>query len=194
VLLAAGVLVQPAQAGELAAKLNLDGLSLLSFDDTWNYSLPTQGTITFRFANPDARGGVPFTIRPEDFAIPRFALSSSKETLTLGLALPASGVLRRGPNRRPILEFDALVSGTLDRPTGSKSGTFSVSFTTETAVAHDLTGSRVLQIPGMRIDEASRSVQLVATTTAEADDAPRPGALIYAILSGRFDRLPELPR
>lgn len=193
-LLLAGILAQPALAGELEATLTLDALSFLSFDDTWNHSLPTQGAITFRFESPDERGRVPFTIRPEDLAFPRFALSGPQETLTLRLALPASGVLRRAPNRRPIVEFDALISGTLERPAGSKSGTFSVFFTTETAVAHDLTGSRVRQIPGMRIDEASRSVQLVATTSAEADDAPRPGAMIYAILSGRFDRLPELPR
>ncbi len=180
----------PARGEERTATLTLDALSLLSFDDVAFVSIPAGTSLRFRFGEVDERGSVPFTIAREDLSLPPLTLSR-RQRLSVGLSVPAEGSVRRAPNRRLIVEFHALVETTLDR--GSEPGIHSLRFTTETASVQDLARTRTLRVSGMRLAEKSRAVQLVATTTAAPDDPLRPGAGIYAVLSGTFDSLPEIP-
>jgi hypothetical protein len=98
--------------------------------------------------------------------------------------------MRLGSDGRPILELDATVVVTLDHPEAPGWKRLPIRFTTESARATSLAGDRTIDVSGGRV--SGRGVQLVGVATNSEDDYPRPGAPVYVILSGAFDRLPVL--
>jgi hypothetical protein len=98
--------------------------------------------------------------------------------------------MRLGANGRPIIEMDAQVDATLDHPEMPGVTRLPIHFTTESAQARSLAGDEVIDVTGERV--SGLGIQLVGTATNTAADYPRPGAAVYVILSGAFDRLPAL--
>jgi hypothetical protein len=112
------------------------------------------------------------------------------ESLRFTLARTANGVMRVGQDGRLIVELDAFVDATLDHPEMPGVTRLPIHFTTENAVAKSLSGDRTIGVTGERV--SGRGIQLVGTATNTAADYPKPGAAVYVILSGAFDRLPDL--
>jgi hypothetical protein len=170
---------------ETIGTLSLDSLSFVSFQDEQVLSL-AGGAIRFHFGTPAQDGSIPFSIAPDDVAIPEISLSSG-ETLRYSLASPSSGRLVPSATGH-IVQFSATVTATLTD--GEESGTLSygVPFTTETASASS--GGHTVQVTGVRIVPAARYTQLVGATVNKANAVPKPGTAVYTVLSGSFDRLP----
>lgn len=51
-------------------------------------------------------------------------------------------------------------------------------------------GTRSLDVFGMRLVEGVWYGQIVGATTNETNAFPEPGAAVYTVLSGSFDRVP----
>gem|GEM_PF-4353595 len=76
---------------------------------------------------------------------------------------------------------------------GDRPNTYAVRFTTEATVARSAGGAVEIPIQGARVVPGPGYVQLVAGATDAASSLVEPGAAVYAVLSGTFDRLPSLP-
>ncbi len=181
-------------AGTSAAEENfgtftLDGLSFVSFGDQQFLFPPTGSTIRFRFGTPSKDGTVSFTIQPADVSIAPIPLPSGKGTLEYQLVAPAFGFVRPTENGRKI-EFNAAVAATLDAPEGSGTYTYAMSFTTEGASANNAQRTHSVAVSGLRLVDRAGYAQIVGATTNEENGYPAPGAAVYTVLSGSFDRVP----
>jgi hypothetical protein len=190
-VLAVALLATPAYAGEpFLATLRLDPFSVVSFGDQDAYPIPVGSEIEFEFAAAEAEGSIAFVIRPRKADIATMPLGRADETMRFTLGREATGVMRRGPDGGVVMEIDAFVIVTVDHPETPGSKRLPIHFTTESAQARSLRGDRTIDVSGGRV--SGRGVQLVGTATNDEDDYPRPGAPVYVILSGAFDRLPVL--
>lgn len=191
IVLVAALLTSPSLASEpFVATLRLDSFSIVSFGDEEIYQLPEGSEIRFEFSAAEGSDALGFVIKPRDALIGHMPLRRKGESLRFTLGRTANGVLRAGPDGRPIVEIDAFVVATLDHPEAPGVTKLPIRFTTESAQARSLAGNRVLEVSGERV--SGRAVQLVGTATNSAVDYPKPGAPVYVILSGVFDRLPVL--
>lgn len=189
------LLAHGSKAEAKPARLDLDGLSFVSFDGRETYQIPTGAHLTLRF-EASKGSSVAFTIRPEDVVIPPISMGGDSTTLTYALAGPAQGTLRRVGDEAA-MDFSATVRATLRDAEGAPIGdalSYSLRFTTERAVASDVNGERTVEVEGAPVVEGPNYVQLVGAATNKPDAFPEPGVAVYAVLSGRFDWLPELPQ
>jgi len=193
-LAVAGAIVLLASGGSSLAEeaigtFQLDALSFISFGDQ-QFLLPASGsTIRFRFGTPNEDGSVPFKIQPGDVSIAPIPLPSGQGTLKYSLVATAFGFMRpAGEGRR--IEFNAAVAATLDAPEGSGSYTYAVPFTTETAAASNVQHTDSVAVTGMRLVNGVWYAQIVGATTNQENAFPEPGAAVYTVLSGSFDRVP----
>jgi hypothetical protein len=176
-------------AEEAIGTFRLDGLSFVSFGDR-QFLFPESGsTIRFRFGTPNDDGSVPFRIQPADVSIAPIPLPSGKGTLKYQLVATAFGFVRPTENGRKI-EFNAAVAATLDAPEGSGAYTYTVPFTTETRTVSNAARTDSLSVTGMRLVEGVWYAQIVGATTNKENAFPEPGAAVYTVLSGSFDRVP----
>jgi hypothetical protein len=129
-------------------------------------------------------------VRPSEALIAPIPLGAAGESMQFSLARTASGAMRLGGDGQLIIEIDAYVVVTLDHPENPGWKRLPIRLTTESAQARSLDGRQVIDVSGGRV--AGRGVQLVGTATNSDDDYPKPGAPVYVILSGVFDRLPNL--
>jgi hypothetical protein len=58
------------------------------------------------------------------------------------------------------------------------------------AAAQERAGTGTLGVDGLRLVESARYAQIVGATTNRANAFPEPGAAVYTVLSGSFDRVP----
>jgi len=185
-------LLLPSASGAepFVATLRLDPFSIVSFGDQEVYQLPEGGEIQFEFSAPEGVGSLGFVIQPRAALIAPMTLRYADESLQFTLGGTATGVMRLGSDGRLILDIDAYVVVTLNHPEEAGVKRLPIHFTTESAEAKSLSGDRVIGVSGGRV--AGKGVQLVGTATNAEDDYPRPGAPVYVVLSGAFDRLPEI--
>lgn len=176
-------------SAETVGTFTLDAISFVSFGDRQTVTLPAGSTLKFRFGEKAANGTTPFTIQPGDVSIADVPLSSGG-VLRYALASSASGAIRPTPQGREIA-FTATVNATLETG-GPNDGTFSytIPFTTESAAAPNRTGTETLSVDGQRLVEGAWYAQIVGATTNRNNAFPEPGAAVYTVLSGSFDRVP----
>ena len=110
--------------------------------------------------------------------------------MTYTLVQPASGVMRRTPEGRRI-DFTATVRATLDSDRAKGSFEYTIPFTTEVTRSTSADGAQTLGVAGMRIVDGAWYGQIVGATTNRRQAFPEPGAAVYTVLSGSFDRLPR---
>lgn len=63
-------------------------------------------------------------------------------------------------------------------------------FTTETTTASNAPGTETLSVDGTRLVDGVWYGQIVGSTTNKKNAFPEPGAAVYTVLSGSFDRVP----
>jgi hypothetical protein len=175
-------------ASETVGTFTLDSLSYISFGDEEILYLPAGSTLRFRFGTSAADGSTPFTIQPGDVSIGDVALPAGG-VLRYGMASPAAGTIQATAEGRKI-EFTATVRATLDRGGDSGSFDYAIPFTTEGVSAKNRPGTETLAVSGMRLVEGAWYGQIVGATTNKDNAFPEPGAAVYTVLSGRFDRVP----
>lgn len=178
------------EPSSLVGTLTTDGLSFISFGDREIVAIPPGSTLRFRFGPPQADGSVPCSIGPDDVSIAPIALASGQGVLHYGLAGVASGTLRFRPGGAD-LELSARVKVAIERPEGGGSTEYSMAFTTKEARASSLDRSDTVAVEGAPVPLNARYVQLVAATTNKEAAFPEPGAAVYTVISGTFDRLPS---
>ena len=186
--MAAVALAAPRTATAEQATLTLDSMSFISFQEHEWLLLPAGSKIRFSFGQPDSSGAIPFTIDPNDIAIPPVDVPSLGKELHYGLSSLATGVVRPSGDGR-IIEFTGMVKATLS---GADGGSFiyPIDFTTETVSATDAIGSLDVEVTGLRLIENVWYAQIVGATTNHENAFPEPGAAVYTVLSGQFDQLP----
>jgi len=190
-LAVAGVcLTSPALAEPFVSTLRLDAFSFVSFGDQEIYPLPEGSEIEFEFSSEEGSKLLGFVIRPRGALIEPIPLRYGDEALRFTLARAANGVMRLGKDGVVTMEIDAYVVVTLDHPVTPGVKKLPVRLTTETTQARSSDGRRTIDVAGGRV--SGRGVQLVGAATNTEDDYPRPGAPVYVMLSGAFDRLPAL--
>jgi hypothetical protein len=188
--LAGALMLQPpARADETIGTFTLDGFSFVSFGDREVLTLPAGSTLRFRFGAPQANGSIPFTIRPEDVTIAAIPLPASAGTLRYAIASTASGSMWPTAQGRQV-SFQATVRASLDSPERNGSYDYAVPFTTETVAASNRAGTETEQVTGMRLVDGVWYGQIVGATTNKDAAFPEPGAAVYTVLSGSFDRVP----
>lgn len=180
---------QTARSDAGSCTLTLDALSFVSFEDRRILALPAGSTLRFDFGARLSDGSIPFRILPEGVSIAPIRLAAgSAETLTYSLAAPSEGRLWQGdPGGR--IEMSVELVADLRGTENDGARRYTLEFTTERAEAR--AAGAVARVDGMRLNAAARQVQLVGATINAGDAHPEPGAVVYAVLSGRFDRLPE---
>lgn len=178
-----------ASADEIAT-LSLDGLSFVSFDGSRNFSIPA-GSIKLHFGEPN-NGAVPFTISTGDTAIEPIPAGEDGGVIHYRLVSNTSGLMRQ-TSEGLRLEFHASIEARMEAPGGGGSHVYELVFTTETAGASDVTQTEAVEVDGMRVVPGPNYVQLVGAATNRPDAFPAPGAAVYAVLSGSFDKLPDIP-
>jgi hypothetical protein len=82
------------------------------------------------------------------------------------------------------------VAATLEAPEGSGTYKYPMSFTTETASASNAQRTKSIAVNGMRLVDGAWYAQIVGATTNKENAFPEPGASVYTVLSGTFDRVP----
>jgi len=184
-------LAAPAAGGEpVVGTLTLDGLSFLSFENAENLAVPSGSTIRFRFAAPSS-GSASFTIQPGDVSIAPIPLSGNQGKLVYSLTSPASGTIRTSAGGY-FVSFTATVQAFLDHPTEGGAKTHTLLFTTERAQARSLVSGATVGVDGMKVVPGPRYVQIVGAVANPTNAYPQPGRAVYTVLSGTFDRLPDL--
>jgi len=178
-----------ARAETAVGTFTLDGLSFVSFQDVEVFPIPSGSTLRFHFGEPGPDGSIPFTLAPEDVSIAPIPMAGAGGTLHYALAGPTSGWIRPTPTGRRI-DFTASVAASVELPEGGGTFTYQVPFTTESAVARNAPGTESVEATGVRMVEGAWYAQLVGATTNRTNAFPKPGAAVYTVLSGRFDRLP----
>lgn len=155
-------------------------------------SLPAGSTITLRFDEPQKTGELPFTIAPEGVEIPALEVGSGEATLRYSLRSPATGVLRRQEDGSLAIRFTAELAATLSGTESDGTKHYTVRFTTAESSASSRVDDGRVSARGARVAEGTRYVRLVGATANALDAYPEPGRAVYAVLSGRFDRLPRV--
>lgn len=168
----------------------LDALSFISFQDEEVYPIPAGGFVRFRFGAPRSDGTVRFSIEPGDVEIPPIEVDASK--VTYRLARGTQGTLAETEDGLRV-QFPATISASLASPEGGGVARYTVQFTTGSASATNLKGTRSVAVDGMKLRESSGAMQLVGATTSREGATPGPGKAVYVVLSGAFDRPPPLP-
>ena len=183
------ILIGVSAGAETVGTFTLDAMSFISFGDEQTVALPAGSTLEFRFGTKTADGATPFTIQPGDVSIAEVPLSTGG-VLRYTLASRASGTMRPTPGGREI-RFTATVRATLATG-GPNDGSFdyTIPFTTETAAAENRAGTESLSVDGQRMVEGAWYTQIVGATTNRGNAFPEPGAAVYTVLSGSFDRVP----
>ena len=100
-------------------------------------------------------------------------------------------MLRKGDDGQLVIEFSGTIG--VDEVEGGGTNTYPVRFTTEHTKATASDGTASIEVDGMRGVPGARYIQLVAGATNKTNSAIEPGAAVYSVLSGTFDRLPEIP-
>jgi hypothetical protein len=190
VLLLTQIVASASHSQPFIATLTLDGRSHLSFGGE-RFEIP-EGEIRFYFKSDAGSGAVGFVVRPSEALLSPIPLRFEDESLELGLARQATGNLRVGENGRLIMEVDAYIVVTLNHPEKPGSKRVPIRLTTEQVTARGFDGSAEASVSGTRTTVGGRSIQLVGAATNAADDYPRPGAPVTVLLSGSFDRLPNI--
>ncbi len=188
-VLAAGA---AARAEEVVSTLELDSLSFVSFDERENYQIPSGASIVVRF-HESKSNIIGFTIEPSGVTIPPIPIGTEGKTLNYTLVSGATGTLQSGAGNLQ-MEFTAAVNATVRDPEGRPLGeelSYTMKFTTQEASATDVTGDRTVRVEGAPLVGGPNYVQLVGAATNKADAFPEPGVAVYAVLSGRFDSLPD---
>lgn len=189
--LAVALLPSPSVADDpFVATLRLDPFSIVSFGDQEIYQLPEGSEIQFEFPAPKGSGAIRFVIKSRDAFIAPMKLRHDDESIQFTLGRDAAGSMRMGSDGRLIIDVDAYVVVTLDRPDAPGVKRLPIHLTTESAQAKSRLGDQKIDVSGERV--SGRGVQLVGTATNAADDYPKPNAPVYVVLSGVFDQLPEL--
>lgn len=184
-----------ARAEGAVSTLELDSLSFVSFDARENFQIPSGASIVVRFHDSET-GVIGFTIEPAGVLIPPIPIGTGGRALQYALVSPASGMLRNSDGRLE-MEFTAALRATVRDVDGQPVGealSYTMKFTTQEASATDITGERTVRIEGVPLVGGPNYVQLVGAVTNKADAFPEPGVAVYAVLSGRFDALPEALR
>ena len=190
ILMMALMLLPSSAHAQMLGTLTLDGLSFISFQDQQTLSLPAGSTLEFQFGKPYSNGTIPFTISPSGLSIAPIDLPGGAGSLLYGLAGTATGLVTPAADGH-IIQFSASVTASRQGQTGQTgSYTYSMPFTTETAVASDILRQTTVERTGVRLIDGIWYVQLVAATTNKGDAVPAPGTAVYSVLSGRFDQLP----
>jgi hypothetical protein len=172
------------------ATLELDPFSIVSFGDQDVYPLPEGSKIVFEFSSSSGKRSLRFVVRPSEALLTPIPLRHADESLQFSLARTATGTMRRGEDGRLIVEISADVVVALDHPDEPGWKRLPILLTTEAATARSQNGAHRIDVSGGRV--AGRGVQLVGVATNAGDDYPKPGAAVYVVLSGVFDRLPTL--
>jgi len=183
-------LALPAAAEDEVATLTLDGFSFVSFGDEQVFSIPSGSTLEVHFGAAAADGSRPLTIPPGGVSIAPIPLGGDEGTLRYSLATVAAGTLCPTSEGGRRIDFTASVNATRTTSAGEGSYSYTVPFTTETALARSLAGDLAIEIQGMRLVEGVWYVQLVGGVTNQSDAVPEAGTAVYTVLSGRFDRMP----
>jgi hypothetical protein len=183
-------LASPAFAEPFIATLKLDPFSIVSFGDQEIYAFPEGSEIQFEFSAAEGSKFLGFVVRPRGALIEPIPLRRADESLRFTLGQSASGVMRLEDDGRVTMEIDAYVIVTLDHPESPGVKKLPLRLTTESVQAKSLEGDQTIDVSGGRV--SGRGVQLVGAATNSEDDYPRPGAPVYVMLSGAFDRLPTL--
>lgn len=168
----------------------LDAFSFISFGNKEVVLLPPGSTIQFRFGKPAADGSVSFTIEPEGVSIAPIELRSGGGALHYTFASAASGQVRPKTDQGREVSFTATIRATLIQGDSHRSYDYTIPFTTETATAVNQERRGQVSVTGVRLVEGSWYSQIVGATTNKKDAYPEPGAAVYTVLSGRFDRMP----
>lgn len=184
------VLVPHVARGESLGILTLDGLSFIAFEGEQNVALPSGSSVRFRFENPSENSAA-FTISPSDVTIPPIPMAGGA-TLTYALSSPATGMMRRVAGALEI-DFEASITASVSSEQGQGSATYALRFTTRQATATSVDGKDSVAVEGMPVVPGPRYVQIVGGATNRPDALPAPGAAVYAVLSGSFNSLPDLP-
>lgn len=179
-----------ALAQEQIATLALDASSYISYSDTATVQVPAGSTIRFRFGNANRDGSIPITVRPTDVSIAPIAVAEGA-TITYTLGSIASGTLRKMDGARTI-ELDATLVATLRESAEVPAVAYQLRFTTGTAQAVNTSQTDSVSVDGSP-PTATNHVQLVGAATNQPDAFPGPGEAVYAVLSGTFDLIPNLP-
>jgi len=191
VLCLAQVSACASSAESFFATMKLDETSHLSFGGQENFTIPA-GEIRFEFWEAEGDGSLGFVVRPSEALLAPIPLRYEDESLEVALARQATGSMRQGTDGRLIVEIDAYVVVTLSHPEAPGTKKLSIRPTTEGVTARGFDGTQDISVTGSRMSPDGRGIQLVGATTNEADDYPRPGAPVYVVLSGAFDRLPDI--
>ncbi|RIL02170.1 MAG: hypothetical protein DCC71_16785 [Proteobacteria bacterium] len=178
-------------ADAFRATLTLDPLSFVSFGDDRVFSIPAGTKLAFRFPDSPSEN-LAFEIHPDDVASAEIPIGTA-ESLVVGLARPAKGVLRASDDGWT-MSFDARLRVQIERPIEPRMREIDVRFTTESATAKSTDGSRSISVSGLRLQPSALAIQLVGARSGDAADYPLAGGPIYAVLSGAFDRLPKLQK
>ncbi len=184
------LLASPARGQEQVATLTLDGLSYLSVEGHAAFEIPAGSTIELRFGRATG-DSVPFTISPDGVKIAPVRFDENTQLL-YSLASASPGTLKRATDGTYQIDLSATVAVTSTGPDGTAYATYPVRLTTERASAPDRQKGGQVEIDGLRVAPASRYVQLVAAATNRGDAMLGAGAAVRSVLSGTFDRLPEL--
>lgn len=170
--------------------LTLDSLSHVSFDDRVVVPIPAGGTIRFRcYAHGDGES-VALRAHASDFSSLSLSLPSGQGKVELELLRPAKGFMRTTPGGDLHMEFEIAARVSTEGEKGTRVQERPIRFTTESLETWNATGTKRLDVNGLRVNAGSRVVQLVAKMTAGPEDPPVPGAAVYIVLSGILDRLP----
>jgi len=176
-------------AADRVSTLTLDAFSIVSFDDKEVYAIPAGSVVPMHFPDDPTGSSIPFSIRPDEVAIEPIQTGAG-EGLIVRLIRPVRGTLTVDAQGQYVVSFMADISVSLVHPTMGGSKRLRLFFTTESAQTSSADGKTQLAVSGMRVDPAARALQLVAATRNAQDDYPGPGAAVYAVVSGRLDRLP----
>ena len=113
-------------------------------------------------------------------------------TLHYALASGSTGTIRKTASGLQI-SFVASLRASLEAPGGGGTTNYALLFTTQSALATSADGSQTVQVQGTPVVQGPNYVQLVGGATNQPDAFPGPGAAVYGVLSGSFDRIPDLP-
>jgi hypothetical protein len=174
---------------ERVLTLTLDAFSVLSLGDKQLFQIPSGGSIAMHVLDEPRGSVVRFRVEPQEFVVGPIP-TGPKEGIILRLVKPAMGAAAFDGRGRCILVLDTELSVSFNHPDRGGSKRVRLRFTTEQVVATSADRKQKLALTGVRPNSASRAVQLVAATTNARNDPLGPGVAVYAILSGRLDRMP----
>ncbi len=181
----------PARAQDTKATLTLDGLSFISVEGHAVFAIPSGSTIEFQFGKPGP-DSIPFSIDPVGVKISPIEADAKGAELRYSLAGGTSGTLRRAFDGSLEIDLAGSILASWIGAEGASSANFPVQFTTGKASLGDDQAIAKTEIEGLRISPGSTYVQLVTVALNHPDSIVGGGAPVKSVLSGSFDKLPEL--